>query len=192
MMELQFASFEDLGEMARLHKIVYSPDHFTSCFSDKLLQLYYRYFFCDDTFVIKAINLKTGLLCGFVVCGSSIPEKISQFKRDNKLRIFNAAIKNPISAIKRIAQKVYFQIFEQVAEVTETQFLILSIVSDRSVKGIGKELVAFSKRIAQERKFSEIGLFVRVTNLKAINFYLRNNFHIKHYSEGQFYLEMPL
>lgn len=71
----------------------------------------------------------------------------------------------------------------------ETSFLILSIVSTNKEKGLGSFLLEYVKNYTIENKIFNIGLYVRISNITAINTYLKNNYKILGYASGQYYME---
>ncbi|RBP41712.1 ribosomal protein S18 acetylase RimI-like enzyme [Eoetvoesiella caeni] len=188
MISLKLATKDDLPQMANLHKKLYSSSHFTSFFSQELLIKYYGYFFEDTDRVIKAVAHNSNM-CGFVVVGSSMAEKINVFKKENRADILKTALCYPKAAAGKVIASLFFKLFDKHEPFSECPFLILSIVSDRSSPTIGPKLLTESKKMAKLQQQERIGLYVRINNIRAVNFYLKNGFSIKGYSTGQFYLE---
>ena len=191
MTKLIAAQQPDLPLIASLHKKVYSKSHFTSRFSDKLLKKYYECFFREQCFVIKSLvnGADPNEINGFIVCGVGIPEQIKLFKKHNRTLIYLTIFFNPMAALRKVIGQIYHQFFDFAIPFSQAPFLILSIASDRSISGIGLSLLTYSKNLSRSLGFNAIGLYVRVNNIKAVNFYIRNGFSIKGYKSGQFYLE---
>lgn len=191
MIKLVPASEADLSDIAFVHKKAYSRAHFTSRFPSDLLKFYYGNFFGKDLHVIKAIvdESTSPRLSGFVVCGLNVAERIKIFKKASRLKIMSVALANPLAAFRKVAEQLFYRLFDSVVPFEESPFLILSITSDRSVSGIGAALLEYAKELARSTGCGSVGLYVRVGNIKAISFYLKHGFVIRGYSSGQYYLE---
>ena len=128
-------------------------------------------------------------ILGFIVIGFDIPEKIKQFKQENYSSIVMTAFLNPIPAIQKVISSFYFKLFDKSSSYKDSSFLLLSIATLPNTKGKGKELMQFIDDFMKEKSTSSIGLYVRVQNLGAINFYLNHQYSIKGYSNAQYYME---
>lgn len=194
MNKLTPATPEDLPVLATVHKKVYSSEHFTSNFSHALLEAYYGSFFGSQCFIIKFLQNENNLsdIRGFVVFGADIPGRIKSFKRNHRFPIYWTVLRNPLAAFRKIAETIYHRLFGVIVPFQQCPFLILSIASDRSVPKIGASLLGYSKEMAQSLNYDTIGLYVRVSNINAISFYLNNGFKIMGYESGQFYMEAKI
>ncbi|GAB7543288.1 GNAT family N-acetyltransferase [Cupriavidus ulmosensis] len=191
MIKLEPATQQDLPSLAAVHKKVYSEAHFTSRFSSELLERYYGHFFDSDCFVVKALpdDGSSTLPIGFVVSGFGMGGRIAAFKREQRSAILLTALANPVAASAKVLADVFYRFFDTKHPYQESRFLILSIASDRSRPGIGAALLEQAKQKSKAIGCDAVGLYVRVSNVKAIRFYLDHGFVIKGYSAGQFYLE---
>lgn len=190
MLELEVVTQEDLPSIAKLHKQVFSATHFTSFFSEALLCSYYRCFFATGISFIKAVE--QGKIVGFLVCGENIGEKIALFKNKNKFDLLMTAFTNPFPAVRRIVSGIFYRLFQGCQKIDEDEFLILSIASDQSNKGIGKSLLRKADELGLSANMNWAGLYVRVENIRAINFYLMNGYSIVCYNCGQYYMKKAL
>ncbi len=190
--DLKHAELRDLSSLSKLHKQLYpATTHFTSRFSLYLLEVYYKLFFDKGSYVIKVEKVRDEIssIHGFLVCGVSIPAKIAIFKKKATYHILKTAFVHPIAFFKKVAVSLFHHLLDQATIFKESPFLVLSIVSDRSLPGIGEALLSHAKVLCKEDGSGSIGLYVRVNNLRAIRFYLRNDFAIQGYTSGQFYME---
>ena len=191
MVSIRLASTNDLPVIASIHKMSYSKIHLTSLFSNKLLEKYYSYFLDHDCKIFLSVQTICGQeeILGFVVCGINIGKKISLFKSQKKFQILRDIIFYPIQIIKKILKDVYSSLLDTKISFIETDFLILSIVSSKKVKGIGSILLEYCRNYSLANNYKRIGLYVRVSNIPAINTYLKNGYQIVGYTSGQYYME---
>lgn len=191
MIELAPVTPADLPGLVAVHKKAYSDAHFTSRFSPELLERYYGHFLDEQCFVTKVVPAGTADAkpVGFVVSGLGIGARIAAFKRESRAEILGTALRHPAAAARKVISDLYYRLFDSVYAYRECPYLILSIASDRSLPGIGAALLKHAVETAKSVGCNAIGLYVRVSNVKAIDFYLKNGFVVKGYSSGQFYLE---
>lgn len=188
------ASEEDLIKVVKLHKQQYSRLHFTSLFPDDLLFRYYKHFLRDGCGIVTCrLNADMNSdVDGFVACGENVPQKIALFKKNSRVALLKTALQNPLATAKKIIGAVYYKFFDSPVAVAEAPFLIISIVSNKMVRGIGEILLKKCCDVAKGMGHKVIGLYVRVSNLGALKFYLRNGFKIMGYNSGQYYMEMEV
>lgn len=193
-LELREAVWQDLESLAELHLQCYPSDtHFTSRMSPGLLKTFYGLFFDEPNRVVKATAKtgKTNRIHGFIVCGASIPAGIAVFRRNEFRGLLRTGLAHPFALLKRLSESIHYRFFDAPTFFKESPFLILSIVSDRKYPGVGRALVDRGKHLCRAAGYEAIGLYVRVNNLRAIRFYLKNGFEIAGYRSGQFYMEAP-
>ena len=192
-MRLAPATQADLSGLATVHRKAYSDAHFTSRFPHDLLQRYYGHFLGADCFITKAVpgDDATAAPVGFVVSGLRVGARIAAFKQDCRVAIVQTVLAHPLAAARKIVSDIYYRLFDAPHAFEECPYLILSIASDRSLPGIGVALLESAKASARAIGCDAVGLYVRVSNIKAIRFYLAHGFLVKGYAAGQFYLESP-
>lgn len=188
MIKALLARKEDLKEIAKVHKIAYSRLHFTSLFSEKLLEIYYGYFLDNEASILILKNSE-GKIDGFVVSGINLAIKIKRFKSEQKYSIFFTALLHPILTIRKLINSLYYRFFEKDIQFVQTDFLILSIAVIKKQEGMGSVLLTDASELSKEKKYNKIGLYVRTGNVQAINAYLKDKYKIKGYCAGQFYME---
>jgi ribosomal protein S18 acetylase RimI-like enzyme len=182
------AKEQDLKYIAEIHRNSYSKIHFTSYFSLELTQKYYSYFINNTDSKIFVLRKKQEIL-GFVVCGINISSRLTLFKKEQRLEIFKTAIFNPFVVFKKIIVSVFNKFFDVQTNFNETDYLILSIVSSGKEKGLGSLLLEHVGNCEQKNNVNKIGLYVRISNIVAINAYLKNGYKIIGYVSGQYYME---
>lgn len=188
MYEIRLANKNDLSSLALIHKESYSKIHFTSYFSIELIKDYYLSFIENKNSKIF-LAIKNEEIFGFIVCGKEIEENLKLFKANKRFSILKTIFLNPLASIKKINIDLFNRCFDVKVPFEETSFLILSIVSTNKEKGLGSYLLEYVKNHAIENKIFNIGLYVRISNITAINAYLKNSFKILGYASGQYYME---
>lgn len=188
MYEIRLAKQEDLESISRIHKNAYSSIHFTSYFSLNLTKKYYSYFINNTDNKIFVL-IKEKKILGFVVCGKNISNQLILFKKEQFMEIFKTAILNPLVISKKIIISIFNKFFDNRTNFEEANFLILSIVSSGEEKGMGSLILNYIKNYALKNNINKIGLYVRISNIQAINAYLKNDFKIVGYTSGQYYME---
>ena len=188
MSQILRATKDDLKNIAKVHKKVYSKSHFTSLFSLELLEKFYNYFLNNGSSILLAVDDKKDIQ-GFIVSGISIPDKISKFKSEERFNIWLTAILHPMTATKKMMTQIYNKLFIKHEEFNEADYLILSIAVAIQRKSIGSSLLNEVTLLSQEKGYKNLGLYVRVVNVSALNLYLKDNYKIIAYSSGQYYME---
>ncbi|MCT7911799.1 GNAT family N-acetyltransferase [Arcobacter lacus] len=188
MYEIRLANEQDLVYISKIHKSSYSKIHFTSYFSLDLTEKYYSYFINNKDSKIFVLTKNEEFL-GFIVCGENISKQLTLFKKEQRLEILKTAILNPWVVSKKIITSVFNKFFDIQTNFNETNFLILSIVSSGQEKGLGSLLLEHLKNYGLKNGINKIGLYVRISNISAINAYLKNGYKIVGYTSGQYYME---
>ena len=188
MYEIRPAIHKDLENISRIHKNAYSKIHFTSYFSLNLIHKYYSYFINNTDSKIFVLTKNKEIL-GFVVCGENISKQLTLFKREHRLQILKTVIINPFIVLKKVIISIFNKFFDNKTNFKEANFLILSIVSSGEEKGIGSLILDYVKNYGLENDLEKIGLYVRISNIQAINTYLKNGYKIVGYTSGQYYME---
>jgi len=188
MCEIRQARKQDLETISRIHKKSYSKIHFTSYFSLSLIKKYYSYFIDNSDNEIFVFTKEKKIL-GFVVCGKNIVNQLTLFKKEQRLEILKTAILNPIIVLKKVIISIFNKYFNNKTDFYEADFLILSIVSSGEEKGIGTLLLNHVEKYGLTKGINKVGLYVRISNISAINAYLKNGYKINGYISGQYYME---
>jgi ribosomal protein S18 acetylase RimI-like enzyme len=180
-----------LTEFANLHRTNYPSDHLTGALDNNLLIKYYGYFTDDDCKSYVYREERSGHVLGFIVAGTGLGKKISQFVGSERGPLLAFFIRNPIVLFKLLIKKAAAS-FKRAGSFSECDFLILSIVSDSKTRGVGSGLLNTLFADAKKSGFDKVGLYVTCTNTKAINFYFHKGFRIAAFCKGQYYMECSL
>lgn len=179
-----------LEEFSCIHKENYPEDHLSGALSLNLLKKYYGYFNSSDcrNFVLYSSDNK---IRGFIVAGREMGKKITQFKVQNRSALLLFFVRNPIVLFKFLFKKLS-QAFKKSSAYVEADYLILSIVNGVSSKGGGVQLIDELLNDLPRTEYKKVGLYVSMTNIRAINFYHYKGFKIMAFCKGQYYMEFGL
>ncbi|MHA2797720.1 N-acetyltransferase [Vibrio harveyi] len=166
----------DIKIIANIHKRNYPKGHLTSNFNESLLFEYYK-IICQmsDSIVIARDN--DGIIVGFAFVGKNFANLMQNFFKANKFAIIKFSMLNAFCVLafffaKFLNKTKYFK--------SSSTIRLLSIVTEQqgtAVRGVGTKIINF---ICQDVCKEEIvGLSVKVSNLNALNFYIRNGFLIE-------------
>ena len=188
MASLVKATVDDLYDIAAIHKCAFSKSHFTSFFSEELLVKYYGLFIDNgsEIWLKKDYEKKT---IGFVVFGSKLNERISQFKSEHRVGIILTALRNPILSIQKVINKTYNLLFSTQSSYQEAEVVILSISVARKRTGVGASMLSFVSEYNKELGASVVGLYVRADNVASVNFYLSSGYKIIVFTSDLYYME---
>lgn len=194
-LSLRAATDRDLLAMAKVHRAAYGAGHFLALLPETTLAEYYRLFLGGGSQAIvaeaPASDGSAGSLAGFAVFGGSIEPRIEQFKREQRIAILRTALTHPVIA----ARKVMFSAIGTGVRSTPhepAQWLLLSIAVSRGRRGVGTTLLRETLRVAAMNGQERFGLYVRHSNLGAVNAYLRAGFRIVASVSDQYYMEIAL
>lgn len=188
---LRLANFSDLPVLVRIHKQAYSRSHFTALLTDETLARYYSYFLSDDTEILLALNngiSDSEKAVGFAVYGRGIPDRIAQFKKEARGDILLTSLRHPFQALRKLTVAIRCKLSAGV-DYKPADFLLLSIAVIQKRGGIGGYLLRTMLKEAQKNHAKTVGLYVNADNLIAINAYFAAGFVLRHYQNGQFYME---
>lgn len=185
----------DLTEMARLHRAAYGAGHFLALLPEPVLAEYYRPFLAGGSRGLVAEVSESGVgsaqLVGLAVFGVNIEPRIATFKRVQRAAIFRTALRHPVVVARKIVLGTLLGSTPSRAFV-DARWLLLSIAVDRSRRGVGAVLLHAMLQMARDCGEERFGLYVRHSNLNAVNAYLRVGFRIVSTIADQYYMELDL
>lgn len=193
----RLATEQDLSEIARIHKLAYSRNHFTALLPEHVLQRYYRYFLQGGTEICLTVagsgaaRAYTEAIEGFAVYGVGIPDKIALFKKECLKDILITSLQHPFTASWKAFKAALASMANKPA-YPPANFLLLSIAVATQSKGVGKCLLAKMVAAAEQDRHKTAGLYVNADNVRAINAYFSAGFDLKDYTSGQYYMEKSL
>jgi ribosomal protein S18 acetylase RimI-like enzyme len=192
------ATADDLPMMARVHRLSYSRDHFLALLPEKALINYYSRFIGNGSQIVVAVGgsssdgrTRTDEFLGFAVFGRDIEPRIADFKKDCRWSIAATAFCHPVLAARKAVIALEGRLFASTPHEPAAT-LLLSIVVRQIGAGVGRVLLEsmLSRCIAAGEE--RVGLYVRHSNVAAINAYLRVGFRIVASITDQYYMERTL
>lgn len=191
---LRAATERDLPYMARVHRAAYGPGHFLALLPEEALVEYYRPFLGGGSRAIVAeptdADDASSPVAGFAVFGANIGPRIDVFKRQQRKAIFLTALHNPLAAAHKMALGVLSS--AEIPPHTPADWLLLSIAVAKAHRGAGSALLCGMLRDAEAAGQPRLGLYVRHSNFRAVNAYLRVGFRIIASIADQYYMEIAL
>lgn len=178
-------------DIAEIHYGAYSSRHFTSNFSRKKLREYYRCLIgASDVSFVYLIN---GKVAGFVVAGRSVDKGVTLFVKKNKLYLLSVFLMRPAFIIEKIQAIFLSKINSELNNnLTDFRLMSISVCSKLQSQGVGERIINELEFVLRNMNINEYGLSVRNNNIRAINFYLRNDFVVESESRSAVYLRKEL
>jgi ribosomal protein S18 acetylase RimI-like enzyme len=163
-----------LDQIAKIHLLAYSSDHFTSGFGLERLIEY-------NSNLIEASNLSVVAIdnnevLGFIIAGENVAAGVSKFTRENRGWLMLQLVKRPSILLAKIMAMIQKRV--NPTQPSKAKFRLLSIASKpgSQSKGVGKEMLHFFEQELLRRGVPCYGLSVRNKNQRAIQFYERHGF----------------
>jgi ribosomal protein S18 acetylase RimI-like enzyme len=188
---IRYADYNDLDEIAKIHKESYPEDHFLNQLSLSLINKFYKSFLKYPNIFLVCIKCKK--ICGFILgLESYVATKAKyDFIKENQYelvvyviyKIFS--IKFILKFLPRFINLVKDLLFKSLKQgntsaTSEIFFTLLSIAVSSEVRGRGVANILlddFEKKLKEE-DVKKYMLSVRKNNLRAINFYKKKSFYI--------------
>jgi ribosomal protein S18 acetylase RimI-like enzyme len=189
---IRAASADDLVEMARIHRAAYSSEHFLALLPEATLVEYYRTFLADGSQGLIAEHDGTGsspmTMAGFAVFGGGLGPRIDRFKRVHRAAIVRTALAHPLIVLRKMAMGA-LGAGRAPNPHSPAGWLLLSIAVRGGRRGIGSALMTGMLQEASAAGQRALGLYVRHSNVPALNAYLRMGFSIIESVSDQYYME---
>lgn len=167
-------SNKDLESISRLHIKVFDKSYFSVYYTisdlckyfSKLVELNQYCYVCEEN----------NLFLGYLIGGLRTQEAVNSFMKENRKRIIYYIIKNPKFigiSISKMLKKIFNP---NLKSKVDLRLFLIGVDPSISNHGLGALLLnKFEEEILLDSYF-KYGLFVRVNNQKAINFYLKRGF----------------
>lgn len=192
---IRTASSDDLVEMARIHRAVYSSEHFLALLPEATLVEYYRMFLADGSQGLIAEHDATGsspvTMAGFAVFGGGLGPRIDRFKRIHRAAIARTALKHPLIVLRKVVMGAFGAGRARNLH-SPAEWLLLSIAVSGARRGVGSALMTGMLQEASDAGQRALGLYVRHSNIPALNAYLRMGFSIIESVSDQYYMETAI
>ncbi|WP_286259770.1 GNAT family N-acetyltransferase [Pseudoalteromonas apostichopi] len=170
--------------IAEIHKLNYPDDHLTSHFTLPLLCDYYSNIAELSDYSIVAYYGNE--IVGFAFLGRTFESVLPRLVKNNKNKIFNFALQKPAIVFKFFLNKAFSGVYHL---DSASNIRLISITSDRkySKLRIGTTIVAKLEELQAQYKL-DVGLSVRASNIKAVNFYIKNGYILEGFSKGKLFM----
>jgi ribosomal protein S18 acetylase RimI-like enzyme len=177
-----------LEQIAKIHLLAYSSDHFTSGFGfDKLIQYNLRLIEASDLSVVAVDNNE---VLGFIIAGENVAAGVSKFTRENRGWLMLQLVKRPSILLTKIISMIRIRINPTQPSKAKFRLLSISTTPGSQSKGVGKEMLHFFEQELLRRGVPYYGLSVKNMNRRAIKFYERHGFvKEKEYLGSSYYLK---
>lgn len=189
---IRAATADDLSEMARIHRAAYSSEHFLALLPEATLVEYYRMFLADGSQGLIAEHDATGsspvTMAGFAVFGGDLGPRIDRFKRVHRATIARTALMHPLIVLRKVAMGI-LGMRSAPNPHSPAGWLLLSIAVSGGRRGVGSALMTGMLQEASAAGQRALGLYVRHSNVPALNAYLRMGFSIIDSVADQYYME---
>lgn len=168
---------EDIEELVKLHKTIFSKDHFSSIFPPVLLKEYFSELLQHHEYTYVAIENEK--IVGYLIAGMRPEIPVNRFLKKKILRIFFILIANPKFLIEKIRELIlkYSKSKNKTYESSISVYLI-AVRPDKQKKGIGKILLQYLENLLIQNNIDHYTLSVRAVNLSSVEFYLKNKFEV--------------
>jgi ribosomal protein S18 acetylase RimI-like enzyme len=165
---------QNIHQIAVLHKKAFPKYHFTSRFSIKLLENYFRYLikYLEFSHMILGENNE---LYGYMIGGSKSSQAISAFNRDYGFQILIILLKNPSFIWEKILSILYGLFGKEAKESKTFSGYIICVDPDIKVH-VGLALIKHFEKKLTENNINEYYVSVRSNNYKVIEMYQSMNF----------------
>ena len=175
-----------ISSIAAIHKKAYNDDHFTSTFSLRKLEDYYRFLIKNSDLSLIGID-NQGACAGFIISGTTVSKGIQEFIRVNRMYLIGIMLKNPSFLIQKLYHRAH-ALFKT-SKTSSAKFRLLSISVNPSLqsKGVGGLLLNFFESKLTSMNINSYGLSVRSDNKRAVKFYINNGF-LKEICRAQVFL----
>lgn len=164
-----------LSSIAAIHKNAYHNDHFTSTFSMRKLEEYYRFLIENSDLPLIAVN-DQGDCVGFIISGTTISKGVQEFIRVNRAYLIGVMFRNPTFLIQKIYFKAYTLFKKSRPSSAKFRLLSISVNPEFQSTGVGGLMLKFFESRLANMNIDSYGLSVRSNNIRAVQFYINNGF----------------
>ena len=171
---------DKLNEIARLHKMTYPSDHFTSRFSPSLLSAYYKKLVATNPYSLVAVT-QDGNCVGVAIAGENTEKSVKDFIRKNWFRLIPVLLTNPFFILKKMMDftELFFENKRRFRSKAKMRYLNLLVHPDLMRLGIAAQLTAELEKEFIHNGIKMYGHSVKSSNEKTIQFHLKNGCEIE-------------
>jgi ribosomal protein S18 acetylase RimI-like enzyme len=172
------ANKSDIQNIIDLHLSSFDKHHFSSVFTEKMLEKYF-----DDLLELNDFNFvfydDQKELLGYVIAGYNAQEAVDKFIRKNYFTVILTLIKNPrflSEKVGEVGEKIFGTKFQMKAKC---RLYLIAVNQKFKGKGIGKQLINYLENEIRTNGLNLYGLSVRKDNQEAIGFYNQNGYKVE-------------
>jgi len=175
-----------IDAIAEIHHLAYDDGHFTSLFSLGVLKNYYLELisYSDVTIVVIDDNR----VVGFLISGQHVSKGIASFIKHKRFYLANILLRNPRFLFQKLVTTFYSKLFSSTPTKASFRLLSIAVSSQIQSNGAGAFLLAELEALLKRENIAEYGLSVRLSNIRALNFYIKNGFVLEKSSNGTCYM----
>lgn len=175
-----------IAEIAKIHRLAYSKEHFTESFGSKKLIEYNQSLVRHADVTLVAMD--GAKVAGFLIAGFRVSFGVKEFIRNNRLWLISRLAMQPSFFLQK-ASGILKSKFRKTTP-SKAKFRLLSVAVDPAFQGSGVGRLLFSKLEdeLQRRNIEIYGLSVRSINTHALDFYKKFGFSVEREEMGSIYL----
>ena len=167
------AEQKDICKISLLHKKAFDKTHFTANFSINLLNYYFENLI--NNFSFNYVLYEEDILEGYLIGGIDPKLSVNSFIKAHFMGVIKTLLINPRFIPEKISE-IFGDKSSSKLENDPTIYIIAANPDYRGGAGI-KLLEEFEKEI-KSKNYRKYTLSVRKENIKAIDFYKRNDFRL--------------
>lgn len=182
----------DISSIVDIHNNSFSSDHFSTVFSEGLLNKYFEKLLSSNKYNYVFLDVRSKRLLGYLIAGYNYKSAVNEFIKANLKKLIWVLIKNPKFLIEKIYE-IYQRLFNLGYEPKiNCRLYLIAVRYDVKGKGVAKKLIAHLERELIRDGQKEYGLSVRKENKEAINFYNKNGYIIEFEKSRSIYYHKKL
>lgn len=172
---------EHVADVARIHKLAYLSDHFSSRLPSPALEGFYGTQVENNDYCLVA--KKNDNVVGFIIAGYRTGAATSEFTRKNRWQIIRTLIRNPRFVLSKIQTVVQGKLGRKgFGSSARLRLLSIAVHPGYQGQGVATDLLTALERRLQADGISAYGLSAKRTNTRAVAVYERAGFD----EEGEF------
>jgi hypothetical protein len=183
----------EVREAAKLHKITYEKDHFTSRFTIGMLSDYYLCIAQINSYSFVAVD-ENNKVVGVALAGQNTRQSIKQYIKKYWYMLIAVLVMNPSFILQKILhfKTIFFAPKNKFTSKAKVRYLNLLVSPELHGKGVAQLLTAAIENSLRKDGITMYGHSVKKNNIKTIKFHLKNGCEIEHEDENVVYFTKKL
>lgn len=183
-MDVRYINLKDIKSVSRLYKIAFDRSYLSVHYSIGLLIKYFELLINHNKYCYVA---ETGdQIVGFLIGGFKTQEAVKEFLDKNRKTVYLYVLFNPKFLFIRLNKILRSFFNKNPVSKEKLRLFIIAIHPHFTNKGIGKQLILRFENDIKIDGFNSYGLFVRVKNVNAIEFYNKRGFTCEFKNHNQY------